>query len=685
MKPSRSNQPAQTGPSEGRLESWKEIASYLNRDVRTVQRWEQNKGLPVRRLPGGEMARVYALRSELDAWWNSRGIHLASEVEGAAPGLATGKRVRRVVWAGVALGLAGIAVLAAWRIVRSSGASAPLRVVPLTSLGGEVSYPSFSPDGKQVVFTWNGERQDNFDLYVKQIGVGEPLRLTRHPAMDSWAAWSPDGRHIAFVRWQLGKPSFELRVIPALGGAEHLLAECPLPEVWPAPAASWTPDSRWLILGYPGAQTHTALVLVSAETGERRRLTSPPKDWNGDDSPVLTPDGSQVAFMRRRGPESGDVFLLGLSREYTAQGEPRQLTHEPCCTANPVWTGDGKEILYLTSDQDISTLHRIPARPGERPRTVDTVGAMGNQLAISRQGDKLVYVSGQTDSDLWRVELPSHGSRAPGGSGAALPARRVLSSSRMDAFPDISPDGKRVAFGSNRSGTFEVWIAEADGAGARQVTALGGPPALLPRWSPDGKQIAYYANLDGNRDVYVVSAEGGKPRRLTRAAASNMAPTWSRDGRWIYFASDRTGAYQCWKAPSAGGDAIQVTRGGGFGGFESVDGRTLYYAKFYAPPAVWQIPVGGGEERPVNPAVEAFRVPWSFAVNGAGIYTPATANPLTGFELRFYSLATGATEILGKVEKPFGRSMSVSPDGRWLLFQDYPARRGDLMLVENFR
>jgi Tol biopolymer transport system component len=680
MKPLRAKQPVQTDPAGERLESWKEIARHLNRDVRTVQRWEESKDLPVRRLPGGEMARVYALRSELDAWWNSRGLHLTPEEEGAAVEPVTGTGGPTRIWAGVAVGLAGLAALAVWVLLRKPGASAPLRVVPLTSLGGEVSYPSFSPDGKQVVFVWTGEKQDNHDVYVQQIGVGGPLRLTRDPAMDSWPSWSPDGRHIAFVRWQIGQPKFEMRVIPALGGADRLLAEYPLPEVWPVPAASWTPDSRWLIGGFPDATTHTSLVLLSVETGEQRRLTLPPEGWNGDDSPVLSPDGSQVAFIRRSGVESGNVFLLNLNHDYSAHGEPQQLTHEACCAVNPVWTADGSEILYLTGDQDISTLHRIPAHPGGQPRTVDTIGAMGNQLGISRQGDKLVYVSGQTDSDLWRVGLPRHG--VP---GATLTARRVLSSSRTEAFPDISADGRRVAFGSNRSGTFEVWLAEADGSGARQVTALGGPPALLPRLSPDGKQIAYNANLDGNRDIYVVGAEGGVPRRLTRASGGDIAPTWSRNGKWIYFASGRSGSLQCWKVPSDGGAAIQITKNGCFGGFESVDARTLYYAKAWGPAPIWQVPVGGGEERPVGPAVEAFRVPWNFAVTAGGIYTSATKNPLAGFEVRFYSFTTGATEILGRVEKPAGRSMSVSPDGRWLLFQDYPVRRGDLMLVENFR
>ena len=659
----------------GRLESWKEIGSYLHRDVRTVQRWERTKGLPVRRLPGGDMARVYALRSELDAWWNSRGIHLLAESE-APP--APGRRNRSKVWLAAAAAVAVTVLLAVARLLPRLAVPAP-RVAPFTSYVGEVGYPSFSPDGRQVVFTWNGEKQDNYDLYIKLIGGGDPLRLTRHPAYDTMAAWSPDGRQIVFMRWFVGMPDAQIVVVPALGGAERLIGTVLVPEVWPAPAFSWSRDCRWLLVGYPESVTRTALSRMAADTGERERLSTPPQGWWGDDSPVLSPDGSKVAFVRRRGPQEGNVYLLSLTPDYRAAGEPRQITHEACCVSNPLWTAGGREILYLKRDTDITAMYQIAPVAGAEPREVTTIGTLGTQFAIAPRGDRLLYVSGAADSDLWRVNLP------PGaGHDRVLNPIRVLSSSRVDAMPDFSPDGKRVAFCSNRSGSMEIWVADSDGANSRQLTSLDGPQALLPRWSPDGTRIAFHANMVRNRDVYVISAEGGEPRPMT-SGGTNYAASWSHDGNWLYFASDRTGAFECWKTPSRGGSAVQITRQGGYGGLESSDGKWLYYAKTYAPGAVWRVPVEGGREQPVHPAVQAFRVPWNFAVTARGIYTSATENPLSGFRLQLFHPESGTVEVLGRISKSVGRSMTVSPDGRSFLFQDFPAGHGDVMLVENFR
>jgi len=674
--------PAPPFPSGRRLESWKEIAKYLDRDVRTVQRWEESKGLPVRRLPGGEMARVYALESELDAWWDSRGVHLIAEAD-AQPVRVPNRRYK-ARWAGFALAGAGLVALALWWLLPGRKLPEP-HLVPLTSYVGEVLYPSFSPDSKQVVFTWNGEKQDNHDLYVKLVGEGDPLRLTTDPAWDGMASWSPDGSHIAFLRWPIGSPKAQILVMPALGGGERKLADVLINEIWPMPLFSWTRDGGELIAGWPESPHRTALCRLDVNSGERKRLTTPPVGWWGDDSPVVSPDGTRVAFIRRRGPDQGNLYLLRLTGDHEAAGEPRELTHESCCVANPMWTGNGREILYVNRETDITRLHRIAAQPGAQPQLVRTIGALGTHLSVSPRGDKLLYVSGSVDSDLWRIDLPSRqkhqGKRAELGIGAL----RVLSSSRLDAMPDFSPDGRRVAFCTNRSGTMEVWVAEADGSRSRQLTFLGGPQALLPRWSPDGREIAFHANTARNRDVYVISAEGGKPRAVTNGPGNNFVASWSRDGKWIYYASDRGGAFECWKAPSAGGDAVQVTKQGSYGGIESVDGRYLYYAKTLASGAIWRVPVTGGEERPVHPAVRAFRVPWNFAVTGAGIYTVATEAPLSRFRLQLYSPRSGNLEILAEVGKSLGRSMAISPDDRWFMFQDYPARHGDLMLVENFR
>src|SRR5262249_33989132 len=123
-----------------------------------------------------------------------------------------------------------------------------------------------------------------------------------------------------------------------------------------------------------------------------------------------------------------------------------------------------------------------------------------------------------------------------------------------------------------------------------------------PRWSPDGRWIAFDSRSndwgrEGNADIYLISAEGGQPRRLTTEPSEDVAPSWSRDGKWIYFGSTRSGSMQIWKVPVEGGQAaVQVTRQGGFEGFESKDGKLFYYAKGRNLPGIWQVAVGGGEE-----------------------------------------------------------------------------------------
>ena len=145
-------------------------------------------------------------------------------------------RRRGASWAVVLIALLCVVALAIW-LSRSTNKSpeAPLTAVPLTSYPGTEKQPSFSPDGNQVAFAWDGEKQDNFDIYVKLIGAGGHLRLTTHPAADYSPAWSPDGRSIAFLRDLPGGKSAVL-LIPAIGGSERKLAETVTPPVPPAPA-----------------------------------------------------------------------------------------------------------------------------------------------------------------------------------------------------------------------------------------------------------------------------------------------------------------------------------------------------------------------------------------------------------------------------------------------------------------
>ena len=137
---------------------------------------------------------------------------------------------------------AGLALAAiVWMLKTPGKPSAPQTIVPLTAYTGSELFPTFSPDGSQVAFSWDGEKEDNFDIYIKQVDGGAPVRLTTDPANDSRPAWSPDGRTIAFVRSIEGKQSIIL--IPSIGGTERKLLEIT------GRSVARSPDSKWLAFG----------------------------------------------------------------------------------------------------------------------------------------------------------------------------------------------------------------------------------------------------------------------------------------------------------------------------------------------------------------------------------------------------------------------------------------------------
>jgi Tol biopolymer transport system component len=181
----------------------------------------------------------------------------------------------------------------------------------------------------------------------------------------------------------------------------------------------------------------------------------------------------------------------------------------------------------------------------------------------------------------------------PAGGHAAGASSKFLASTRYEESPAWSPDGKRVAFSSNRGGVRQIWVAEADGSNAVALTNFPDGIAGSPRWSPDGDMIVFDARPNGAADVYSVRADGGIPKRLTDHPAEDHVPCYSADGRWIYFASLRSGPGQVYRMPATGGEAVQVTRKGAYAPIASPDGKWIYYEK---ENGIWKVPPDGGEE-----------------------------------------------------------------------------------------
>ncbi len=544
-------------------------------------------------------------------------------------------------------------------------------VIPITSSPGSESQPAFSPDGKQIAFVGDGPQEDNPDIYVKLVDAGEPLRLTTNPAPDLNPVWSPDGRYLAFTREGAGSGVY---LVPALGGAERKLADIFPRRPYYQLSLSYSPDGKFLaVADKTSAVEPYGIFLLDAQTGGKRRLTSPPAGSVGDECPAFSADGKSLAFARMLGVGMKDIYVVPV-----AGGEPRRLTFDDTQTAGLTWTSDSREIVFSSNRSGIFHLWRVPLA-GSTPTRVNVYAQNLLHPTTSRQGDRLAWTQRFSDSNIWRIEITNP-------TGPKTAPVKLIASTMNESNPQYSPDGQRIAFASNRSGSFEIWACDREGRNPIQLTSLGTPDTGTPRWSPDGQQITFDCMLKGNREIYLISANGGQARQLTTEPAEDTCASWSRDGRWIYFCSSRSGSLQIWKMPSTGGAAMQVTRQGGFEGFESPDGKYFYYAKGRVTPGIWRIPVAGGEEAFVLDHHEAGY--WRYwAVTEQGIYF-ATATTPTRPVIEFFSFATHEVTPVAIIERRIGRGfwgLAVSPDSRWIVYEQLDQSGSDIMLMENFR
>jgi Tol biopolymer transport system component len=411
------------------------------------------------------------------------------------------------------------------------------------------------------------------------------------------------------------------------------------------------------------------IVLVTVATGEKRPLTAPPAKTIGDTSPVFSPDGKSISFIRA--PSSGvtDLYVMPL-----AGGEPKRLTFDNRSMLGQAWTADSRAIVFCSNRTGNFYLWRVPVSGG-LPERMPGIGENASDPWFSPDGRKLAYSQFSMDANIWRLEWRRAGS-AP---------RKLISSTQYDSSPQYSPDGARVAFRSNRSGNHDIWVADSAGENAFRLTNFGGPLTGTPRWSPDSRRVAFDTRPAGQADIYIIEARAGAvPRRLTAETSEDVVPSWSLEGRWVYFASNRGGVWQVWKAPSDGGPAVQVTTKGGFAAFESPDRKYLYYAKGRGLAGLWRVLLEGGEEKPVLETLKpGFWGYWAILRGGIPFMDIPTDTNAPG--LYHYNLETGRISLIATVDKPpaiADSAFAVSPDERYILYTQVDQSGSDIMIAE---
>ena len=647
-------EPDASPSAEDRLDSWKEIAAYLRKGLRTVQRWERTEGLPVRRLGQGS---VFAYKSELDAWWRTHSHTLAAEPESTIPAAIELPRLRHTLpkqVVTIVLAGAAAAALSVW-IFRPRTLEM-YRAVPLTADHGWESAAAFSPDGRRIAYMW-APPEARAHVYLKTIGSDSKTQLTSGPEPDASPEWSPDGRSIAFIRYSTDH--WKVMRIPETGGAETQIAEVTF-----GTRLVWTADGQWLI-AVDGPAKRRSIIAISVADGAKHALTRPFEF--GYAGFGISPDARRLIF-NYAGPGSMGVYELPLGIGLTPAGEPRSILTDRLWIGEMHVSRDARQIVYVDGSWDERSLKRLWLSPNSKP---ETVYASLDQLlnpVLSPDGRRIVFAATKPDHiEIWQKSL----------SDPAAPALPLLSSTRSEMNPQYSPDGRLIAFHSTRTGASEIWIADRDGANPRRLTYTNARTTATPRWSPDGKWIAFESNQSGPGDVYIISSIGGPVRRLTDDPAIDAIPRWSRDGRFIYFVSYRTGRFEVWKVAASGGKAVQVTHDGGFVAVESPDGRYLYYSQTRNYGPVFRMPLAGGPSEEVIPDIHGL----FFTVTEQGIY----------FESRgaiwFWDAASRQTTEIFRPTKPMDVGMDVSPDGRTLLFtqRDRDTSGADLYLIDGFR
>jgi Tol biopolymer transport system component len=508
-------------------------------------------------------------------------------------------------------------------------------------------------------------------------GVGQEVALTEGDRSYRDPVWSPQGDEVAFVRRQQGGLPPEIVRVPMTGGPETRVATLSFGESsFITPGLDWSGDGQYLAFSDRDAEDDPQSIFVlSLKTGVRRQVSFPPtagpNSYN-DVCPAFSPDGTMLAFKRELVLSSG----VGIIYVQSLNGDEPVGTPWPLNPGNyaPVWDLDwaenGEDVVYSNAVSiPNSKLMTVPVAGGEPSRLM--VGERARYLSIASEGSRLVYSMWQDDNNIWRIGGPT--------STEMGDPVKVLSSTWDDRYPTYSPDGDRVAFISDRDGTWEEWVANADGTEQRRLTDLG--HAVRPRWHPDGDRLTFSSVSGGVSALYVIEAGGGIPTKLRKDEFQDAHPCWSDDGEWIYFMSQRAGdgPWEIWKMRAGQEDALQQVIPGGVVFPQFHNGR-LYFTRRRR---VWSTAPDGSDERLVVDArvnTMSSWQPWRDKI----VYI-RTIGPQTG-TIEVFDLNTHQTQELAQVPGigPFA-GLTVSPDGQFIMYSSRDTAGSDIMLVENYR
>jgi len=591
-------------------------------------------------------------------------------------GAATARRsASRPSWAWLVA--AALVVALAVALLRPRGETArdglaAARLSQLTSSDGVESGPAFSPDGKSLAFV--SEESGVRSIAVKRLADGQERSLPGSGFDNVQPAFSPDGKSLAFVRGQ--QPGRRLEPGDVFGsfiegdvwtvelgsGRETLLLRN-------AFNPSFSPDGSRLAVDASLAGPRR-LWVTDALGRNPKQVGSDPSEAAAHLRPRWSPDGRRLVFQRVERTRF-DIQVVDLASQAVTP-----LTSDPTLDIHPVFAPSGLYVYFSSPRGGGLNIWRLPVtadgRPDGRLEQITTGAGQDVEAALSADGTRLAFAILRQNADLWRLPLAPDSSRPLG------PPERLVSSTREDSRGAWSPDGRTIAFNSDRSGEMNIWLRSLqDGSERALTTGPGGD--FQPRFSPDGSSVVFFSSRAGSADIWSADAATGALTQLTKSGAMDANPCYSPDGSKVAYQSDEGGRLEVWIMGAQGEAPKALTRSGVSGHFLRFtrDGSAVVFMAAGSTGHLMAVPVDGGEPQPFADVTGGSHI--SFTPDDSRI-----ADVLGHQTVWLSPVAGGERTKLFAFDDPRDRIdyPVLSPDGHALLFDVFRPSGGDIWALE---
>jgi Tol biopolymer transport system component len=670
--------PLSERPLEDRLDSWKEIASYLKRDVTTVQRWEKREGMPVHRHQHDRMGSVYALRAELDAWMRGRNLRIDQQngdnaqspdppARQSPPATTSFPNRWRFVLALAAVAGALAIGVGLWLhkteyFWRNPIADARFQTV--TDFDGLEQAAAVSRDGHFVAFL--SDRDGHMDVWLTQAGSGEFHNLTHggvselvNPSIRS-LGFSPDGSLVTFwVRRPGGPAGGDIGVwaVPTLGGE-------PRPYLDGVAEFDWSHDGSRLAYHTPGPGDPMFVSDGSARPGDRPIFTAPAGLHSH--FPLWAPDARFIYFVQGELPDKLDIWRIR-----PTGGAPERITSQVGRVTHPVLL-DRRTLMYLASGPDGSGPWLYSMDVERRiPHRLTSGFDRYTSLAASADGRRLVATRATPNGTLWRLRIAD--------SPADIPeANRVPLTTSTGSSPRLGPNYLLYV---SATGTGESIWKLANGTSSELWRGEGAQVFGGPAISADGGYVAFSVRQHGQTLLYVMQSDGTNARTLGSSLDLQGDPAWAPDGKSIMSAADDHGVTHLFRVPIDGGTPAVFVQEYSIDPAWAPDGRFVVYS---GPDigTTFSVKAVTAEAAPyAMPALTLTRGARHLAFLPGGRALVLLRGDIQHKDLWLIDLETGAERKLTNLAPEFDiRDFDISPDGREVVLERVQERSNVVLL-----